>query len=199
MHVDSTRRRLAPEARREQLLDAALAAAAGRDLAAISVEELAATAGVSEGLLYHYFPNKQALLVAAIRRAAESLMADLRGAAGGDPDERLLAGLDAYLDHVQAQPTSWRALLQAHGGELAAIGAEIEAESLALTLDALGIGEPDTGLLVAFAGWAALERQVCLGWLDHPEIPRDWIRDLLVASFVAVVDAAASQGAGGTA
>jgi AcrR family transcriptional regulator len=190
----SARRRLPPEERREQLLDAALAAAAGRDLAAISVEELAATAGVSEGLLYHYFPNKQALLVAAIRRAAGSLLADLRGAAGGGPDERLLAGLDAYLDHVEAQPTSWRALLQAHGGELAEIGAEIEAESLALTLDALGITDPSTELLVAFAAWAALERQLCLGWLDHPEIPRDRIRDLLIASFVAIVDATAPGG-----
>jgi AcrR family transcriptional regulator len=49
--------------------DVAVELAAGGDLSAVSVQDIAARAGVSEGLLYHYFPNKDALLLAAVRRA----------------------------------------------------------------------------------------------------------------------------------
>jgi DNA-binding transcriptional regulator YbjK len=50
--------------RREQLLDAAVELAAGGDLSALSVRDIAAHAGISEGLLFHYFPTKDALLLA---------------------------------------------------------------------------------------------------------------------------------------
>ena len=74
-------RRLRPDARREQLLDAALTLAAGRDLALLSVREIASAAGVSEGLLYHYFPNKDALVLAAVQRAADAMTSALDSAA----------------------------------------------------------------------------------------------------------------------
>lgn len=185
------RRRLPPELRREQLLDAALDAAAGGDIGAISVGELAARAGVSEGLLYHYFPTKQALVAAAIRRAADALLADLQAATGREPIEQLIAGLSAYLDHVQAQPTSWRALLQARTGELAVISADIEARALALVLQALSVSEPSATLLITLTGWAAFERDACLGWLEHPEVSRQTIEDILITSFVQALTAAA--------
>jgi len=185
-----SRRRLSADERREQLLDAALALAAGGDIAAISVVEVAAHAGVSEGLLYHYFSTKQALVVAAVRRAADAFIADLRSAAVGPPLARLAAGLGAYLDHVQSQPTGWRALLHANTADLAAIGAEVEQESLRLALDALDIAEPTSVLQVALAGWAQLERSVCLGWLEHPDVDRATIEDLLTSTFIAAMTAA---------
>ena len=185
-----SRRRLSADERREQLLDAALALAAGGDVAAISVGEVAAHAGVSEGLLYHYFATKQALVVAAVRRAADAFIADLRSSAVGPPLARLTAGLGAYLDHVQSQPTGWRALLHANTADLAAIGAEVEQESLRLALDALDIAEPTAVLQVALAGWAQFERSVCLGWLEHPDVERATIEDLLTSTFIAAMTAA---------
>ena len=187
----AARRRLAPEDRREQLLDAALALAAGGDVSTVSVEDLAAQAGVSEGLLYHYFPTKQALVVAAVRRAADAFLADLHTAAGGDgsPVERLTAGLGAYLDHVEAEPNGWRAIFSARTGELLVIAADIEQQSMALVTDALGIERPSPTLTVALAAWAALERETCLGWLEHPDIPRVVVEDLLLTSFLATITA----------
>jgi len=185
-----SRRRLSPEERREQLLDSALALAAGGDIAAISVGEVAAHAGVSEGLLYHYFSTKQALVVAAVRRAADAFIEDLRAAAVGPSLARLTAGLGAYLDHVQSQPTGWRALLHANTAELAAIGAEVEQESLRLALDALGIAAPTDVLLVTLTGWAQLERSICLGWLEHPGVERATVEDLLTSTFIAALTSA---------
>lgn len=189
----SGRRRLPPEERREQLLAAAVELAAGGDVAAVSVQDLAARAGVSEGLLYHYFPTKQALVEAAVRRAADALLADLAAAAAveGPFEVRIRAGLDAYLDHVQAQPTSWRALLAARTGPLAAVGEELEATGRQVVVAALGLAAPSPALLVALTGWSALEREACLAWLDAGAPDRTAVEDLLVGTFTAALAAVA--------
>lgn len=185
------RQRLSPERRREQLLDATLTLAAGGDLGALSVEDIARRAGVSVGLLYHYFPNKQALVTATVQRAAEAFLDDLRAAATGEPLERLTRGLAAYLDHVEAQPIGWRAILLATSGELKEIGDEVEEASLDLALEAMGVHEPSPTLVLAIRGWMQMERSVCLLWLEHGEIERSAIEDVLVSSFLAVLTAAA--------
>lgn len=186
------RRRLAPAERREHLLDVALELAAGGDVAAVSVRDLSARAGISEGLLYHYFPTKDALVEAAVRRAADALLADIGAVPpAGPPRTRLLAALGVYLDHVQAQPTGWKAVLQATGGMLAAIGEEVEQASLAVVLAALQVREPSPALAVALAGWAGLERDACLRWLEHPEVPRAMIEELVLHAFLAALGAVA--------
>ena len=177
--------------RREQLLDAAVELAAGRDLSALSVRDIAAHAGVSEGLLFHYFPTKDALLLGAVQRAADAMLAALDGAATDDPLAGLTAGLAAYLDHVQADPTGWRALLAARTGPLAETAAAVEARGRALTLELLGAPEPSSALAAAVDGWAALERQVCLDWLQGPALPRAVVEDLLLSSFLGALEAAA--------
>ena len=185
------RRRLPSAQRREQLLDAAVELAAGRDLSALSVRDIAAHAGVSEGLLFHYFPTKDALLLGAVRRAADAMLAALDGAATDDPLTGLTAGLAAYLDHVQADPTGWRALLAARTGPLAETAAAVEARGRALTLELLGAPEPSLALAAAVDGWAALERQVCLDWLQRPALSRAVVEDLLLSSFLGGLEAAA--------
>ena len=188
-------RRLRPEERREQLLDAALRLAAERDLTSLSVQEIAAYAQVSEGLLYHYFPTKDALLLAAVQRAADALMQALDAVVQGPPLPSLLAGLAAYLDHVQADPTGWRAVLEARTGALADVGRQVEEHARRLTLAGLGVADPSPALATALDGWAALERQACLTWLAHPELPRAAVEDLLVSSFLAALEAAARHDA----
>lgn len=185
------RRRLGPEARRAQLLDVAAELAAGRDLRAVSVQEIAAAAGVSEGLLYHYFPTKDALLLAAVQRAADAMTEALDAAAQGPPLTALTAGLAAYLDHVQADPTGWRALLQARTGPLAEIATAVEERSRRLTLHHLGADDPSAVLTAALNSWSALERQLCLDWLDSPSLSRPTVEDLLLSSFLEVLQAAA--------
>lgn len=191
MSQGGPRRRLGPAQRREQLLDVAVELAAGREMASVSVEEIAARAGVSEGLLYHYFPTKDALLLAAVQRAAEAMTRALTIATKGAPAEALAAGLAAYLDHVQADPVGWRALLQARSGPLADVAAAVEAQSRQLIFRLLEVPHAAPALAAALDGWAALERQVCLSWLDQPDLPREMIEDLLLTSFHSVLQACA--------
>lgn len=52
--------------RREELLDAALAEFADKGIDGASVKDIARAAGVTPGLLYHYFSSKEALLMAVL-------------------------------------------------------------------------------------------------------------------------------------
>ena len=177
--------RMAPAERRAALLDAATELAAGGDLASLSVADIAAAAGVSEGLLYRYFASKDALILAVVRRAADALLADLEEAAGrpGSVMERLMAGLDAYLDHVQADPTGWQALLAAVAGEPAAIRADLERRSAQMVFEALQIDHPSQAMQLLMSGWTAMERAACLHWLTQPEIDRTTLQTLLLGAF----------------
>ncbi|MBE3560717.1 MAG: TetR/AcrR family transcriptional regulator [Ktedonobacteraceae bacterium] len=64
----STARELQAEARRNQLLDLALALFAERGVEHVSIKDLATEAGVAQGLPYHYFRSKDELLVAVFQR-----------------------------------------------------------------------------------------------------------------------------------
>lgn len=72
----SRRRRLAPGARLEQILDAALAEFAAKGYAGASMAATAARAGIAKGLIYHYFPGKAELFRAVIRSCLQPAFAE---------------------------------------------------------------------------------------------------------------------------
>lgn len=67
------RTRLAPEARRDLILDEAARLIQREGLAAATMEGLARECGISKGLVYNYFPTRDALLAALLRREQEDL------------------------------------------------------------------------------------------------------------------------------
>jgi len=90
-------------ARREQLLDVALELFAERGYGWTSMRDLAEEAGVSPGLVYHYFPGKEDLLRAVVHE--RSLVPEIR-AVMSTADARPVD--EVMLDIV----TRFRALLQ---------------------------------------------------------------------------------------
>lgn len=78
--------------RREQLLNAALRVFARRGLAATKISDIAKTAGLSHGLVYHYFDSKDEIFTELVERALDSSMLLSRVAARmkGDPWEKLV-------------------------------------------------------------------------------------------------------------
>ncbi|MEY3014468.1 MAG: hypothetical protein RIT45_3203, partial [Pseudomonadota bacterium] len=66
--------RLQREARRAQLLELGLQVFADTPFDAVSVEDVAQRAGISKGLLFHYFGSKRGYYVATVQAAASALL-----------------------------------------------------------------------------------------------------------------------------
>lgn len=60
---------LIKDERREQILSAALRAFARRGFAATKISDIVARAGMSHGLVYHYFASKEEIFYALLKRA----------------------------------------------------------------------------------------------------------------------------------
>lgn len=63
-----------PEARPDEILDAALAVFAEQGFAGARVEDIAVRAGLSKGALYLYFDSKNEMLKALVRRLADGVI-----------------------------------------------------------------------------------------------------------------------------
>jgi AcrR family transcriptional regulator len=99
--------------RREQLVDATLAAVA-RHGAGVGMEEIAAAAGTSKTVVYRHFADRGELYVAVCSRVAEQLTARLRGAMASSTDPRtmLSAAVETYLAFLEADPELYRFVVQ---------------------------------------------------------------------------------------
>jgi AcrR family transcriptional regulator len=176
------RTRLTPEQRREQILAAVERVAADADLEKVPTSALAAAAGVSEGLLFHYFPTRRALQLAVVERSAEAMIEAMRGVPEGPSPERLLIALGIYVDHVEARPESWRVLLRASDdAEVAAAHRRVDDVSLELLLTAFHTDaeHAPAPIVLAIRGWLAFEKEACAVWLADPSAVS---RDSLIAA-----------------
>jgi AcrR family transcriptional regulator len=167
-----------PDSRREQLLELGTRLLSTRSLEDLSIELLAEEAGISRGLLYHYFGNKQEFHLAVVRRVVEDLYAITAPRDIGDPLEQLAVSLGAYVDFVADNHAGYVSLVRAAAGGndelreiyLQARGAltdRIFAIAGREQLAAYGVVDtPATRLLVE--GWAAFAEEVVLGWVADP-------------------------------
>lgn len=92
------RRTLAAE-RSRQLLAAAARLMEREGSEAVSMQALAAEAGVSVGLIYRYFGNKDEVLLAVITQVLDAFASEVPAAiqaSGDDPVRRLAAAFGAY-------------------------------------------------------------------------------------------------------
>ena len=74
------RARLGVDERRAQLLELGLQLFSDHSYDELGVDDIARAAGISKGLLYHYFPSKRDYYVEVVRRAAGELLARTDGA-----------------------------------------------------------------------------------------------------------------------
>jgi AcrR family transcriptional regulator len=186
------RRRLATEERRAEILDAALRTLAVRDVAAVSVEELAREAGASAALVYHYFGGKAGLSEEALNLAADRLIAGLVVDTSAHTLVQLDEGLRNYLAFLAEHPVAWSALLRAGASGVqpgAGIAQRVDDHAVELSRKALGVREPL--LDQALYGWLDLVKGTCLRWLEDGRPEPERLHLLLAGCFVGAVRAAA--------
>ncbi len=196
------RTRLSPEERREQLLDLGIRLLATRSLDELTIDLLAEEAGISRGLLYHYFGSKQAFHEAVVRHAAEDLIAQTLPPTDGDPLARLLRSVTAYVDYVIANHEGYVSLVKAAAGGNESLRAIYEDARSVLNgrifrEDAphvVGAGEivPDTPAhRLVVRGWSAMVEELVLSWIEDPSgVSREQLIGILTASLPAVIEVA---------
>lgn len=108
--------RMPPERRREQLVDAALAAILERGYAGVSVEAVAHAAGVTRPVVYDHFTNLGELVQALVEREERYSLAELDALVPSDPGDRdpgelLATSVRRFLTAVAGRPATWRLIL----------------------------------------------------------------------------------------
>lgn len=88
------RERLAPEERRDKLLDAALAVFSELGFERATLNDVADRVGATKGCLYHYFESKEKLLLELVRERKAAHLADYEefvNSTGGSREQRIEA------------------------------------------------------------------------------------------------------------
>jgi AcrR family transcriptional regulator len=183
------------EQRRERLLAAGLRAFSTRPFDTVSMDDIAAEAGVAKGLLYYYFGSKRGLYIAAVGAAAAELRTQWDQDPGLPAAQRLADGLDAYVRHAAERAEGYRALIAGGIGtdpEVRAILATERALVITEIAGSLGIDTPAPALRIALQGWLSFMEGATLDWLGERDLEPEQLRDLLLAALDGAFAAAAA-------
>ena len=190
------RTRLDVEARRAQLVDLGLVHFGDRPYDEVSIDDIAAAAGISKGLVFHYFDTKKDFYAATVREAAKRLLAKTELDPARPPLERLREGLDTYLGYVKGHGRAYVELLRGGGVDpaIARVVEETRAEFLSrLTsgFEGATAGAPmEPRTRIALRGWIGMVEAASVEWVARGGIPRSDVVDLLVRALLDLLQAA---------
>ncbi|MBM7414069.1 MULTISPECIES: TetR/AcrR family transcriptional regulator [Nocardiaceae] len=191
--MDSVKRtRLSPEQRRAQLIDLGVEMLSERTLDAISVEDIADQAGVSRGLLFHYFSSKHDFHVAIVEHTSRQMLDATEPPVGLDPLTTLAVALASYVDYVTEHRSSYVSLLRGTASgdpDMRAVferTRDVMVERTVSQFPLLGV-ECTPRIALAIRGWVAFCEEVTITWLNQEDLSRDELIELLVHALPAVV------------
>jgi AcrR family transcriptional regulator len=185
--------RLDVDERRRRLLELGADLFARHSFGELSMARIASEAGISKALLYHYFPSKRDFFLATLQQAA----AELARRTEPDPDlppvEALSRSLDAFLGWIDQNELAYRKLMESARSvpEVGEWIARVRDDTSARILDGLGVGiDPPPRLRSAARAWLWFMDGAILDWLDHRDLDRAELRDLLLGSLAGSLTAA---------
>jgi AcrR family transcriptional regulator len=178
--------RLAPGQRRDQILDAANALFAERAYDEVSIEDIASSAGVTRGLVHHYFGGRKDVYIGLLERLGAQREQELRPPVGRSARARVADTVSRWLDWTEANRTIWLATI-AHGEDIAdadirEVVADLVGRAVALlaTFHA-DIAEDTPRLRYALECWTGLNRAATRRWL-RGEATREATHELLAST-----------------
>jgi AcrR family transcriptional regulator len=185
--------RMQVDDRRRQLLERGAELFATHSFAELSMARIAREAGISKALLYHYFPSKQDFFVATLQQGAQEIARRTQPDPDLPPLEALAGSLDAFLGWIEENELAYRKLMESVGSvpEVQALLDEIRNSTSARILDGLGAGDPPPPKMrTAASAWLWFMDGAILDWLEHRDMTRTELRDLLLGSLAGSLTAA---------
>lgn len=172
-----TRTRMSRERRRAQLIELGMQAVMASSFDEVSVEQVADAAGISRGLLFHYFPTRRDFLVAIAEAGAQELL----DVTAPDPDldhplAQLRVGMAAYVDYIVERRDAYVSLVRgAAGGDPDMLDVVRRTRSRIIDRVLQGMGmDPDSvrpTLRIALHGWQGFVEEAAIAWLEQTDPP----------------------------
>lgn len=187
--------RLEPDERRQAILACAIRLFGERPFASVSTSDLAREAGVTRGLIHHYFGTKRDLYLEVVREMLYVPPLESVHLPTGPLRERIDACVEWLLRAVEAHGRTWVAVAGAEGvGDDAEVQRMLdEADDLAAArvLDAVGFtgGKKQKATAVAAVrAYGGMAKAASREWVVRKSLTRAQVHSLLSDSLVTIIE-----------
>lgn len=163
---------MAPDDRRQHILSVATAMLDARPIDVISINAVAQAAGVSAGLLHHYFGTQRKFRHAVAHAAAWDLLSQIAPDPELSPAAQLRGGIDAFVGYVARRPGVYLAVASRADAGLRSLHRTIRSVLTTwLTAGLARAGVPVTpAVTMTIAGWLGFTEEALLDWLTSPRM-----------------------------
>ncbi len=178
-------KRLSVEDRRAQLIEIGKKIFSERAYDEISTDELARLAGVSTGLMYHYFPSKRAYYLETVRSVGQDIVDAMAFEPGRDIETAVRRALDTFVDFVDHNTALYRTVIQGGIGAdeaVLAVAEEVRSVSITRILDRLGLGPLPPAVALRLRGWRAFGEHPPRSWVESKVISREELIEMQIQS-----------------
>ena len=183
------RTRLTHDDRRRQLLGIGLAKLVDKPIQHLSIDEVAAEAGISRGLLFHYFPTKRDFYLACIEAAGRRILRNTEADPALPPRAQVESMVRLFVEQIDRRRAFYLSLLHGTGTadvSLVEVYDAIWEQATTRVMTALSLDRATRP--VVHAWWAYVEDQA-LSWSAEPAGRRTRTLEELVTHSVRALDA----------
>ena len=192
---ETVRRRLSADDRRRQLVGIGLSKIIDTPIQDLSMDQIAAEAGISRGLLFHYFPTKTDFYLACIGAAGRRILRNTAPAEDDDGPTQVRTMVTAMVQQIDRRRAFYLTLVHGSGvadPRLAEVHESVRSVSTDRVVAALGL---DAGLHEVVHAWWAYVEDRALTWSASPPDARTRTLGDLVAHCERALAALCSQDA----
>jgi AcrR family transcriptional regulator len=185
--LNSMDHRLSAEDRKKQLVKIGLMMLRDKPIHELSIDAIAGEAGISRGLLFHYFPSKRDYYLAVISAAGRRLLRVTKPDESLPPEEQLREMLVQFVAFIARRRTAYISFVRgAAGGDDFAVEVydETRARLTKRVLTYLGnpdvADEPASTDYLRIHAWLSYTEDLAIEWSGLPEADRPYSADHLV-------------------
>jgi AcrR family transcriptional regulator len=165
---EPSRRRLSADDRRKQLIGIGLTKLLETPIQDLSMDEIATEAGISRGLLFHYFPTKTDFYLECIAAAGRRIQRNTRPDEGDAGDVQLATMVRLMIEQIDRRRTFFLSLV--HGApEVIPVFESVREVGTDRVMNAL---ELEPGRRPVVHGWWAYVEDRALAWSADPPARR---------------------------
>ncbi|MET0740033.1 MAG: TetR/AcrR family transcriptional regulator [Candidatus Nanopelagicales bacterium] len=177
--VSSERRRLAADDRRSQLLGIGLSKLVNKPIQDLSMDEVAAEAGISRGLLFHYFPTKTDFYVACTAAAGRRVLRNTAPDPTTPGSEQVSSMVRLMVGQIDRRRAFYLSLVHGTGAgdaRVARVYESVRDVSTDRVMQALAL---DAGVRPLVHAWWAYVEDLAVTWSAEPprrrKVDHDWV------------------------